>query len=204
MPNCSPIWFLTSLYCANLIFYWIRRWRLHIVTAVVVLALGYVLTIPEHVVWNIGSATTGSVFMWIGFEVKRNDKFKFGMKEMAILAITIAVIYVAWGIPFASMDGHKYSNYPLFIVLASAECLLLIGLARDWLSPYLSAISKPVSFIALNSIAVFGYNYAANSLACKASFLWNGYWPVTFVAVTTLIVTFILVIKRFRMERLFV
>ena len=203
LPNCSPIWYLTSLFWANIFFFGVRRYRIHPVFILVILGLGWLLTMPKHVIWNIGSATVGCAFMWIGYMVK-TGAIKINKAGQALMAALLIAIIAIWGLPFVNMDGHHYSNYILFLVVATLECLLLITIARDYMQGAAERAHGVISFIAANSIAIFGYNYAANSVVGIVNHFVEPHWLVNYVIALFSLYVFIVLIKRMRIERLFV
>lgn len=172
MPNCSPIWFLTSLFCADLIFYFIRRFRLNVIWIFFILILGYNTTKPAHMPWNIGSAMVGAVFMWIAYKVKAVGNIKTNI-FLVLIPILLSVI-IFFGLPSVNMDEHKYSNYPLFILTSTCICLLLMISAKAILKRNKIPIvfQKNVEFISTNALFLFGYNYSANAIIGHLFNMW--------------------------------
>lgn len=182
MPNCSPIWFLTSLFCADLMFYIIRKFKLNIIWIILLICFGYITTIPDHMPLNSGSALIGTVFMWISFELKRRKAFEKRYILIVLIAILLFDTFI-FGIPSVNMDENKYNNYPLFIINATCICLFLmmsIKLIFEKTKPTHN-VMKIITFIVSNAIFIFGYNYSVNTIISHLSFLYGGVWYINFV-----------------------
>lgn len=71
VPHCSPIWFLTSLFCANMLFFMYRKLGIMMWLLPFIFMIGYFFTISKFPLpWNIGSGFIGSGFIWIGYLIQ--------------------------------------------------------------------------------------------------------------------------------------
>lgn len=205
VPNCSPIWFLTSLFCANCFFYFYRKRTLKIYWIIPLLIIGYFSTIPSHLPQNMGSALIGSIFMWMGYLIKE-ENFQFTLLRSIGLLLVLAMNFYFIGFPIVDMDSNKYSNYFSFIITATVACLIIICLVRShhftWRLTKFESLWKNVTE---NSIAIFGYNYSINTIAL---FLLGAkgmtWWPVLFCVEVLLLALFVFVIKLLRIRKLFI
>lgn len=185
MPNCSAIWFLTALFVASVIFYYIVKAdtsKQIIMVAACGLVAYMICTLSffkqpliepfgydyEQIKlpWNIDSALWGIPFMYFGYVLKQKSVFSNlsasspkGKVLMLELVLIIAGLFAMYfnDIDFLSMDSMVCGN----VILAYAGALTLSTALIIFVILFLTD-SKILAFYGRNTITVFGYNYLIN------------------------------------------
>lgn len=97
MPMCSPLWFLTCLFCAlfifNVILHVNNRWLQYILIVLSCLVSYYLYLINcFKLVWNLDTALMAVGFLGIGMYCSRKKEVLFENKQWALFSIICFVI----------------------------------------------------------------------------------------------------------------
>ena len=165
MPNCSPLWFLTAIFVTSILFYFVMKYdikkQVAFIIAFAIIGASFEWFNIMKIFWNVDSAFTGCVFMWIGYYL-RND-----ITLLKKINIPIAVILVIIGlcagyfndIDFVSMDSVIYGNTMLMYVGAVSLSIVIFFIAFKFI--------RKNSFLELygrNTILILGLNYLVNDM----------------------------------------
>lgn len=170
LPNCSPLWFLTALFCTEMIFYCITLYteksKLKIIFYTTLSGvLGYLISTYSKckLPWNIDSALIAVVFMGGGFLLKDFIKYISLKNPLSWFSLILAIAINYLSIRFSNytlvnMDINQYHNILWFYLGAFAGIYVLI---------ILSKLLESVCFLEkLGQITmpIIGFNYALNTL----------------------------------------
>jgi len=160
LPNCSPIWFLTALFLAEIMFHWITKQSKPIIYVACAGLLGYLCYLCGKVFpWNLDNAFTAIPFLYVGIMIRRYWQTISRWYYLPLSLIASRLIFC-----FGKLGGDYDGNYLGSIYLRGVEsiviitCLLSIcykGGGGYWL--------RYTKFLGKNTIILFGYNYAINA-----------------------------------------
>ena len=142
MPNCAPIWFLTCIFCANILFWLLinrEKW-----TQKVLLGTSYIIVLLllcefettlgiSQLPWHIDVALIASVFMLIGNAFKNLILYAEKMKNYKVFVVIIGFIISTLMIMANGriiMVINHYSNILLFIAGATMMSFVMFILAK--------------------------------------------------------------------------
>lgn len=193
MPNCSPLWFLTCVFCVNIIMNLIMKCKYPRLVIVVILAsisaIFSALEMPK-LPWNIDTAMMGVLFAYIGYVAKNRkwiEKFESVNKwlqfAIVVLSVVIGLILVYLNpIASVSFDNNRYGNS--FMMIGGA---LLLNFPLMYICYYFShfiingeLLSCFLMYMGNNTIFIMGFDYVCSSIALK---LLQGYgiWQSMFL-----------------------
>lgn len=184
MPNCSPIWFLTAIFCASIMMYGILRIKNRSVRIIVVVlcgALAYaccsldffsnpILHFADYryerikLIFNIDSALWGVPYMYIGYCLKKRCFFKRVSEIKNCFWLILVVLLLIAGlisgymnpIPYMSMDSMICGNIVLSYISGLGISLALLLVIYKYVQGDLLA------FLGRNTLFILGYNYLIN------------------------------------------
>lgn len=158
LPNCSPIWFLTALFFAELFFYWIMKRKKSVIWVVLSGLMGYICYLIGKVFpWNIDNAFTAIPFIYVGVLLRKNwTKISRGIYVLPLFLCSIIIFYM--GI----CGGDYDSNYLKYIYITGIEAIL-ISISIFVLGHRFGGGNPALSFLGRNTLFLFGYNYAINT-----------------------------------------
>lgn len=179
MPNCSPIWFLTCLFSAEIIFFIIMKYskseKKHIILiGIIGLVTSYLFNI--RLPWNVDVAFTAVVFIYIGYIIKNRINIKNIEIKKCILIFVLFVISVKYN-GNVSFSTNKYSNIIYMYIGAISASILIFKLFWKFKSNiFLERFGK-------NTIIVIGFNYAVLNISNKLLNILNfsDKWYMSFV-----------------------
>ena len=170
MPNCSPLWFLTVLFCALVIFDYIQivktksgRIILIIVAGVTssLLAFFEVVKLP----WNVDTSLMGVVFIYSGYNLMQTNWLD-NIKELStIFQIIILTMIGVVGylcivfnpIDVVNFDNNRYGNVCLMLIGAVSICFVLINLCYRILRK--GVIAEILSWFGQHTLFIMGFDY---------------------------------------------
>lgn len=203
LPLCSPIWFLTSLFVANIVFYGYKKQRYSLLIWGILIVAFAISNIGFPLPWNIGSALYGAWFMWLGNILKRREK-AINMKHRVLTLLLVISIVSIFGFTFVNMDGNEYGNRFLFWIEACGICSVIILFTKEYNRHFsTNGINIFCDFIARNSIAVFGYNYSINrvvSVILKKAPQYD-VWYIRYGICIALMLSFIYVVDKIKLNK---
>lgn len=184
MPNCSALWFLTALFCASIIMYFIvkreRKMQAALIFLCAVCTFAFckapifknpVLNFSDFnfetvkLVWNIDSAIWGVIFMYFGYmlrqlgfvnKVKNCDRLKLSLICVVLFTAGVSAAYFN-PVDFISMDSMISGN--ILLAFLSMTCISLFVLIA---SCRLLNNSRLLGLFGRNTIYILGYNYLVN------------------------------------------
>lgn len=201
MPLCSPIWFLTSLFVANLLFYVSKRLNNTFLIWGILLAAFTLSNLKISLPWNIGSSLYGTWFMWWGDVLKRKANIATTGILRSALLLSLFMI-VTCGLTFVNMDGNEYGNRFYFLIEASAFCTVIVLFCKKYYHSK-TAINAFCNVVAGNSIAIFGYNYSINRVVSVMLQRFPQYdiWYIRYAFCLVLMTLFIYGINRIKLNK---
>lgn len=176
MPNCAPLWFLTCLFITYFYFWFLMKSKSKIRRILmVVLYLGILFFVNqlesvygiEQLPWHIDVALIASVFMLIGYELKKLSRC-FLQSKYRILICTVCFIagsVIAFFNKRVIMVTNQYGNMISFLVGATAMSVVVYDFsmrlcsARDRVS---IRFAKLFGFWGRNTLMFIGFNYMIN------------------------------------------
>lgn len=129
MPHCSPVWFLTCLFCAEVLMWLImktERERVQYLIVIMAAVLGYVTSLTGKLPWNLDSAFTAIPLLFVGIKIRKviiEKPIDYRLVSMSILA---SIMFFVWGVSAVDFDGNYYENMPLMYVSSTAISLTVI------------------------------------------------------------------------------
>lgn len=181
MPNCTPLWFLTALFVAMLMYYWINK--LHernkiigftmIAFAALVSWILDIKNIPK-LPWNIDTAMMALMYIHIGrylfheawFENEINRGWK-GILFIFILLIVGSVGIIANPIDSVNFDNNYYGNIALMFlgsVGIGGVIMVFFHMCR-WLWRHL--VGKFLEFVGKHTVFIMGFDYFSSTVGGK-------------------------------------
>lgn len=167
--NCTPLWFLTSLFVSQLCFYGVLRLRpaMQAAACAAFICANHLLQVFAVPVlpWHLDVSLIGTVFMLAGFCLRRYRILCLVKKRLAVLG-TAAFAFLL--ISFNGRNGHaemyyrSYGSCLLFLFSAVLMSFCLMWFCRNARKRILE---KPLSVLGRYSVVVLGLNYTVNTAA---------------------------------------
>lgn len=190
MPDCTPLWFLTCIFVANVIFFcFIKVKTPKRIIGIVLCGIGgwilYKVQVPK-LPWNIDTALTGVVFMELGCVVKKYSLIEKVNWKVALFFGGIGIISIG-KTGYIDMGSNQLGTVGWFYVGAISLCIIIISICKKNLKK-----CRIFARYGRHTILVLGFNYLlkdvygliVNKLFAGWSCILN-HWVVasTFVAV---------------------
>lgn len=159
MPQCSPIWFLTAIFVSNIIFYFILENKTllkQLILLTFLLIISFILSKINFIKlpWNIDSAFLGTVFMYLGYLMKRFELHK-RLKWVGLIIFPLGIFAVlSNNINYVSMNSIIYGNF-LFMLLGS----MLLSVCIFIFTYYLLPECRLIEWFGKNTIPILGFNF---------------------------------------------
>ena len=135
LPNCSPVWFLTCLFCAEVIFYFIMKSRKPYIYVVIVGFLGYITSsIGKYFPWNIDNAFSAVPLLYIGVLIRQYWDY-ISSKWNLLIMLPLAVAIVVYGIKGVDFDGNHYENMMAMYLQSTLITLAILVLFHSYVKP---------------------------------------------------------------------
>ncbi|MBQ3653167.1 MAG: acyltransferase family protein [Synergistaceae bacterium] len=194
MPNCSPLWFLTALSSALVIYFWITRIPSRILSLSAVISCSLIsLALDKYgcpkLFWNIDTALMGVLFLEVGRTIRESDLTgRFGRlnttaKEWAIL-ITLFLGASAIHLNYrdVSFDNNRYGSYILMVIGAVSVCSALFCLAHETSSLSLGFLQ----YLGRHTLFIMSFDYFSNR---AANFFKPDLWIIILILKLAVILT---------------
>ncbi len=160
LPQCSPLWFLTCLFFAEVLFFMMMKFNYPIYAILLSGVVGFVMSqIGKYFPWNVDNAFTTVPYLYIGLLFKR---YWTHIAKVRYLTITIPLAFVFFflGEKGTDFDGNQFNNVAMVYLESTIICYaMFVGV--NFVQPYLGG--KYVSLIGRNTLLLMGYNYAINA-----------------------------------------
>ncbi len=176
MPNCTPLWFLTALSSALVIYFWITRIPSRILSLSAVISCSLIsLALDKYecpkLVWNIDTALMGVLFLEVGRTIRESDltgifgRLNTTAKEWAIL-ITLFLGASAIHLNYRNVnfDNNRYGNYILMVVGAVSVCSALFCLAHETSALRLGFLQ----YLGRHTLFIMSFDYFSNRISRMA------------------------------------
>lgn len=176
MPNCSPLWFLTGLFCAFMLYDSIQAIKSDGAKSILIICSGVLSGMLSYLrmfklPWNIDTALMGIVFIHTGYMIRHlnvpgimnripNAK-EFLFLASAVIIGIIAIIYNP--IDSVNFDNNRYGNVILMLIGAVLICLVLFIICRR--IQWKGSIAKYISWLGLHTIFIMGFDYFTGTIA---------------------------------------
>lgn len=161
LPNCSPIWFLTCMFCVRMILFVFMRVnrvaRIFMLMSLVIahfICAYFRLKLP----FNLDAAFVGTIFAICGLIIKKYEPLIFKNTYAFFSIIVFAISYYFLGVN-VDMNACLYSQ-PLigFFITGISMSFFLMCILRN-------RHCDSLEYIGRNSLFFMGYNYAIISMA---------------------------------------
>ena len=121
LPSCSPIWFLTALFFAELIFYWIMKQSRPIVFVAIAGILGFLCYLCGKVFpWNIDNALTAIPYLYVGTIARKYWSIISSVRYLPIMLLACSLIFF-----FGLLGGDYDGNYLADIHIRGLEAIVI-------------------------------------------------------------------------------
>lgn len=167
MAWSSPLWFLTCLFVAELILYFVlKHFKKQYLVFLILAIVGYCYTLITKfpLPWNIDVALTATCFMYIG-NVCRKHNILEQFSKMKYVTILFVVLVIS--ILFNSQIDFNLRNFGNIILTYSGGISgsILVLLITNKIKQ-----SKTLQFFGLNSLLMMGYTYAILNIVMLLDF----------------------------------
>ncbi len=176
MPNCSPIWFLTAIFVACILFRIIIKQKASIQYILILLSLFGAFLLcrfePFKLVWNIDSAIWAQPYMFLGYKIKQKEYIS-KITTSNIKTIVLTFVFLSIGllaalfnpIDFVSMDSMICGNFILALVSSTSISIGILLFIKKYIPK-----CNVLEIFGRNTIYILGFNYLANFLTYQ---LWD-------------------------------
>lgn len=191
VPNCSPIWFLTCLFCMEVMFYFICKYvNKKYIPICICFIMGVILNKMNiiNLPWNVDISLFALPFMYFGLIIKQYNFLEKYKQTYTILFLIIFVVSIYFNTTI-NFNGRNLGNI-IFTYLGAISMSLIVL----YYSKYFEK-SKILKFFGKNTMFVIGYNYAINYLYLGYFYMFTfiDCWQVKFINITIMIGIFILI-----------
>lgn len=176
MPNCSPLWYLTALFSALLIFTLIMRIRnakLRICLFSFCPLLSFALDLLNilKLPWNIDSALMGVLFINLGWELKNSGILERALSYKKV--ISLIILFIAGSISaylnsidYVNFDNNEYGNVLLMIISAFSLSITLLSFCKIVCGKVKEGKGiKIIMYLSRHTLFIMGFDYLSTSIA---------------------------------------
>jgi len=159
MPNCSPIWFLMTLFIGGMIFWAIMKfsYKTRPIWATLLLCVSFLLYFFVDFRLPLNLAPTGAAvfLMYVGYLIKRYDLLKH---SWLILLFIVGFIASYLNKTNVGMNENTYGNPILFLIAAVCLSLALLILCR-LVSKFNNPVNVFLKWLGSNTLLIVAFNY---------------------------------------------
>lgn len=175
MPNCSPLWYLTAIFCSLTLFWAIHKVRGIKIRITILLSmimfcfLGELEDFPK-LIWNIDSAMMGVIFVEFGYILRKENIIEKISNQISFKTF----IVIGWGgvigihfnnVNSVSFDGARYGNILLMILGATCfSVLMFVFIYANHENPNFRLLYSYLGYLGKNTITIIGFDYMTGSL----------------------------------------
>lgn len=160
---CTPIWFLTCLFCTEVIYSVLRRLNSH-VKHIAVVALFCAGLLAFHLCgtifspWNILNALLGIFFYHLGAMIRTKDYFTGSESTIRTAVMMVPTAFVFWygsinSDTFVNLSAGITGNVFYFLIASISGAILVLQMAT------ILRFVSPLKTFGRNTIILLGYNY---------------------------------------------
>lgn len=150
MPHCSPIWFLTCLFCAEILFCFVMKSSRPQIFITICIVLAIALQYSPKLYWNIDTAVTSAPFLYAGYLI-RQKLCLLTDKKILTPMIVVSLYFLIRCDWWTDFDGNRYDNVILMYlsslsisVMLLASCYATDNFVRRYEPSKSKAILRPV------------------------------------------------------------
>lgn len=174
-PNCSPLWFLTCLFIAYILF-WVLMQCGKYKPVVALMMIGILLLVlqiekqlnTDELLWHIDVALIASVFMLIGFYLPIFQRWLDNKRTVIRICVLSALFIVGSVIGIfngrINMVKNEYQNIVFFFISAISISVVIVEVCRLVIDKQFPLIKNSVSFWGKNTLIFMGFNYFVNTI----------------------------------------
>ncbi len=191
MPNCSPIWFLMTLFIGGMIFWAIMKHsdKTQPIWAVLLLCVSFLLYFFVEFRLPLNLAPTGAAvfFMYVGYLIKRYDLLKHSWLMLLFIVGFIASYFNKTNV---GMNENTYGNPILFLIAAVCLSLCLLILCKLF-SGFNNPVNRFLKWLGGNTLLIMAFNYFMRDFSTEFYYLipvvrnYTLHWTVSFVLTLT-------------------
>lgn len=156
--SCGPIWFITCLFFAKVIFLYMEEKCKNIVSlgacVMVVSTMGMLLSTKYYLPYSIDVSMVACVYIFMGYlhedyiapQInKKNEKLVYGL----IVLLILSVLYCQWNvwILYYNMAGRIYPGYYISLFVNVCFVILLLRIFKNVEIPILQYLGKKSGLI---------------------------------------------------------
>lgn len=195
MPNCSPLWFLTGLIMALLLFYAIgnrKSRKLQIIFILFCPGISYIFYFMDapKLFWNMDTALMAVLFISIGYRCKEEslkfEKSKYCQSStwyffIIVLLIILGSVAIHLNpVEHVDFDDNIYGNLLCMICGALSISLGLMILCFRTIKHWNQTLVKGICYLGRHTVFFMGFDYfsgsAARQLLSVAGLYPSWYW----------------------------
>ena len=178
MPNCSPLWFLTCMFAAGIIFEMInccpsKLGQLGMCSACVLVSYGLCFFEADKLFWNIDTALMAVGFMKIGAMLRLINfpDFIHNTKVRLLLFVGFIggiVMIIINPIKYVSFDYNRYGNI-IFMIIGAVTVSLCIFAVCILISEQrkIHFWKNFIIFYGRHTIFIMGFDYFSQSVSAR-------------------------------------
>lgn len=192
MPNCSPLWFLVSLFIASVLFFVIikfaKRFVPYIITLCVVISYLLYLFANYSYPWKFSTTLMAVSFIYVGYILRRLllvDKF-CSLRLAPLLIPLIGALGIIASLingDVVGMNENTYGNLLLFFTSAILLSFVLISICK-----IVKCINNTfLLWLGKNTMITIGFNYFLQDLVTEIYYFipvvkrFKIHWVVMFI-----------------------
>lgn len=219
MPIAGGLWFLTSLFLVDVIYFSINRLNISekmkslIICGCVGVGMLLPMLLPFRLPWAFDTALVGIGFYYIArlmhmYEEKREIHFLLNMPVYLWVMMAVANIVFIFLNGYVNMLAGKYAIWPLFYLNALSGILILVNMAKYLMKLedviVCGAILKLLQSIGKNSLVYLCLNQVVIRIVKEivSCFVWNVFYKKIIIIFFTIMLLFCfdIVIRRTRLK----
>ncbi len=136
LPHCTPVWFLTCLFCAEVFMYFIMKSNYKAMFILLAGIAGYILSLVGKMPWNIDSALTAIPLLYFGIVIRKHWGVFSNPRFLLVLIPTTLAIFT-FSVVNVDFDGNSFENI-LLMYIESSIIVLTIFIAFSWIAQVLT------------------------------------------------------------------
>lgn len=181
MANCTPIWFLSCLFMASIIFWFVMKFSIKVAGLISCgcAMVSYLLYIFVDFIlpWSITSSLMAVLFIYVGYIIRQYSIIEKVVTKGYIFAISFVVTLVVGSVCglvnakiydiLPGMGANNYGNLFLFVISG-----VFISLSFFILFYKLKFLHiRPFTWLGRNTIYIVGFNYIARDIAIELYYI---------------------------------
>lgn len=203
MPNCSPLWYLTSLFVSLVL--WQCIYKCNKFLRILLIGICFVVSVAldkyniTKLPWNIDTAMMNIVFIAYGYYLRKYLEQKLDICKlkniMYFFMVAIGIVFIILNpIDKVSFDNNSYGNAVFMLVGAISVCTGLMGGTKTLCE------AVPFSFIKFmgkHTVFIMGFDYFAGTIADNILVRVGFYnWVTMFICKLIILATGIIIWNR--------